>query len=498
MERTETGREGDDLRRRFHRHLRDRPELIPPGARVLVAVSGGPDSMALLDLLTRPPEGRDLPPRSSAGPAPRWSVVAAHFDHCLRPEAADEAERVVEWCRRRGVRWVAGGPARPLAPKPATCRRARYAFLDRVAGDVNAVRILTAHHADDQAETVLFRILRGTDLRGLRAMPALRDRLVRPLLPFRKRELRAYARERGLPYHEDPSNRDPAYARSRLRHRLLPALEARDPAVRGKLIEIGRLAAEADAAMGRLTERALAACRITDVGTGDREAIWLSQHRLRWLDRELQARVLRRVARARDVRLTRGGTRSAIQFINDARSGARMDLGAGLRLGRDFDLLWIGREEDEVGHHRPVSFGIPGEGSAGVRIGGAAYRVRWGGSRPGPETGGGLARRVAPIPEKNQLSLRVRGWRSGDRIRLATGTRKLKDVFVDRRVPRSLRKRLPVLAEVSGPVLWVPGLCGSHALSQAGTPERDAGSAEDGDGWWVIITRVGTKSPGDP
>lgn len=465
------GRSEGGLRRRFHRHLRSHPELIPPGATVVLALSGGPDSVALLDLLN----GED--------PDPPWQVIAAHFDHGLRPESAREARQVVEWCRGRGIAWAAGGPAGSLGKDPAACRRERYAFLEEVRRRAGASRLLTAHHADDQAETVLFRILRGTGLRGLRGMSPRDGALARPLLPFGGDELREYVQDRGLPFLEDPSNRDPAFARSRIRHWLLPALEERDPGIRDALLRIARLAREAEASLEGLTDAIVAACRLPADGARIHGRVRLSRDRVVALDAEFRARLLHRLARSENVRMTRGGTRSAIQFITDAPSGARMDLGGGLRLGRDFDVLWIGRDHEPAGDDRGARVRLPGSGSADVRIGGTSYHVAWGPRSPDSGTGGGRALRLAPDEIGTALELRVRGWEPGDAIRLPSGTRKLKDVFVDRRVPRSLRSRLVVVADDEGRVQWVPGVCVAAGLqARAAGPARD-----DEEGWWIMV-----------
>ncbi len=508
-ERDAGARESAGLRRRLRRHLRQRPELIPPGSRAVVAVSGGPDSMVLLDLLTSMARAGD---RGAAGPGP-GSVLAAHFDHGLRPESGREARRVVQWCRSRGVPWAVGAPRTPLTRDPAACRRARYAFLEDVADQVGAHRVVTAHHADDQAETVLFRLLRGTELAGLRGVRPRDGRMARPLLPFRKRELVDHARRRGLPHHRDPSNRDPGFSRSRLRHRLLPALRSRDPSIGAKLCRIARLAEEAEGALAELGRAAVDACRMPvdgARGTDGGEAVRLSRSRLRRLPAELQARAVRRIARTRGIRLTRGGTRSAVEFIRDGRSGGRVDLGGGLRLGRDFDFFWLGRETSAANGEggdrgdRPVTIRLPGSGSARARIGGVDYGVAWGTGAVEGSGSGGLILRLAAIPASRQLELHVRGREAGDRVRLPGGTRKLQDVFVDRRLPRSLRRRVPVLAEGETPraggeegsgagrrVLWVPGICRASDLEGAGSRAAPAADA-----CWVIITGTGQLAPG--
>jgi len=211
----------------------------------LIAVSGGPDSTALLLM------------------AAEWAarrgarIVAATVDHGLRPDSAAEAASVADLCRRLGV------PHATLAwsgPKPATrlmerAREARYRLLAAHAAAIGADAIATAHHLDDQAETALFRLIRGSGIAGLAAMAATTRlgpiALVRPLLGIAKADLVAFCRARGAGFVEDPSNLDPAYARPRLR-RLLAAL-AEEGLDAERFARFARRAAEADAALARMT-----------------------------------------------------------------------------------------------------------------------------------------------------------------------------------------------------------------------------------------------------
>ncbi|HKK07645.1 MAG TPA: tRNA lysidine(34) synthetase TilS, partial [Gemmatimonadota bacterium] len=242
-----------------------RPELLPRGGRVVVALSGGPDSTALLHLLLGVAGELDL------------SLVAAHFDHGLRSESAAEAERVRARSRALGVPCRVDRAASELEPRQETFREARYRFLRRVARDVGAGRIATGHQADDQAETVLFRVLRGTGLRGLGGIPARRGSIVRPLLPFWKEEIVAFLEARGLEWLEDPSNRDPRWERARLRTRVLPALEeAWGRPVRGRLVDLARAARRADRALDAAAREALEAARSADDGAWDEASVSLS------------------------------------------------------------------------------------------------------------------------------------------------------------------------------------------------------------------------------
>ena len=437
---------------------------------MLVAFSGGPDSTALLDLLLRSADARNL------------ELLAAHFDHAVRPSSREEARTVAERAREMGVEVRVGRAEPGSGSGHGELRRRRYRFLRRVAGEVDADRIATGHQADDQAETVLFRLLRGTGLRGLAGIPERRDDIVRPLLPFREQDLLEYLEARGLPWSRDPANRDPSYARSRIRHELLPALERTwqgEPVPR--LLRLGRAARRAEERMEGLTESVLDLCRrdaaapfrvpeLTADGREERR-IRLARGPLLVAGRELQARVLRRLARSMGERLTRGGTAGGVEFINGGRSGGRVQLGGGLELWREFDTFWVGPAESSP-DDRPLEVDATSPGSGPLRVGGRRYRAAW-----GPDVEPGSCPHSLAIPrEIRQLSLTLRGWRDGDRIDLPGGRIKLKELFNRRRVPRSERPRLPLLVAGRADVLWVPGI--ENAL-------HDEATEED---WWIGVT----------
>ncbi|MBX5477253.1 MAG: tRNA lysidine(34) synthetase TilS, partial [Clostridia bacterium] len=192
--------------------------LLPPGARLVVAVSGGRDSVVLLHALLR------------AAPAMGWTVRAAHYDHGLRPDSADDARWVRDLARRWGVPVTIGRRAGAgAAAGEDEARRRRYRFLLRVARRHGADRVVLAHHQGDQAETVLLRLARGTGTRGAAGMPRRRGRIVRPLLDVPPGAILHYAQRHRLPHREDPTNRDVAFARNRVRHRVIPELAAINP-----------------------------------------------------------------------------------------------------------------------------------------------------------------------------------------------------------------------------------------------------------------------------
>ena len=195
---------------------------FPHGGRVLCAVSGGLDSMCLLDYMTRQPS---------------FSVGAAHFNHCLRGAEADRDEEFVrDHCGKRRIPFVSGsGDTRLLAEKEdlsieEAARRLRYEFLNKAAEDGGYDAILTAHHADDNAETVLLNLVRGTGSAGLAGIPQVRGNICRPFLRIPRAELAAYAAAHGVPHVEDSTNDDPdAAARNALRSSVMPVLRQLNP-----------------------------------------------------------------------------------------------------------------------------------------------------------------------------------------------------------------------------------------------------------------------------
>ncbi len=214
---------------------------LPADARIALAVSGGPDSMAMLAL---------------AHAALGDRAIAATIDHRLRPEAADEAAMVAGYCTTLGVRHAILTPGAPIAGASiqARAREARYALLEAWAAGEGAAALLTAHHADDQAETLLMRAARGSGISGLAGIRGRRDlgrvALLRPLLGWRRAELRAVAEEAGAPFIDDPSNSDEAHDRTRFR-RLLEANPWLDPAA---LAASAGHVAEAERAMAEIAD----------------------------------------------------------------------------------------------------------------------------------------------------------------------------------------------------------------------------------------------------
>jgi tRNA(Ile)-lysidine synthase len=285
---------------------------IPDGSALVLAVSGGPDSTALLHAAAR------------LAPARHWHLTVAHLDHALRADSADDATWVAERARELGLRFesrrtdvaaLARAEGRSIEDAG---RQARYRFLEEVAARDDAL-IATAHTADDAAETILLRLVRGTGLRGLRGILERRGRIVRPLLSERRATLRATLDSAGIPYLVDPSNEDPAAAdRNRLRAEVLPALERINPSVVEAITRFGRLAADDDDLLETLAAADLQRRRDPDTGVLD------------WRDppgRALGRRVLRQYVG--DPPPTAERIEAVLDAAEGPRGGLSIELGGG-------------------------------------------------------------------------------------------------------------------------------------------------------------------------
>ncbi len=441
---------------------------------LVVAISGGLDSTVLAHLLR-------------FGTHPRPTLVLAHFDHAMRPSSAADAA----WLRGVARAWKVDVHTARAAAAPASedaARDARYAFLEGVRARVGARWILTAHHADDQAETVLFRILRGTGIEGLRGMDALRATgpgssggeggaaLVRPLLGRWREELAAYAKAVGLRWRDDPTNRDAGYARNVIRHRILPVAEAGvAPGARRALVRLASVAREDEEAWAEVLPGLLRSLDWDGSGVDAASTAALGP--------ALRGHVVRHLARRSGRVLDHATTARAVAFVAEAASGHGIPLGGGLQLRRELDRLVVVPEAAPAAD-APLRIPGPGPGSGTARLGGRRVRVCWSplGRAPEPGSAGTASTSVAPADRAHEtvlpveeiaFPLLVRGRRPGDRIEVWGGTRRVKRLLQDARVPSLERPRVPIVVDAGGRVLWVPGVAEwARAEPADGGPDR--------------------------
>jgi tRNA(Ile)-lysidine synthase len=287
--------------------------LLPPGAPVVAMLSGGRDSVCLLDLAVRllGPEG----------------VTALHVNYGLREEAAADERHCAALCERLGVRLTVERARRPEGPGnlQAWAREVRYAAAARLALDAADAAIATGHTADDQVETILYRLASSPSRRALLGMRARDGDLVRPLLAFTREQTTAYCEERGLAWRDDASNEGTVYARNRVRHGLAAALAEVHPAAAANVLRTAELLREEAEVLD-----ALAAAELDGSGAEPRDAI--SLERLGELPVALRRLVVQQLADRAAGRPVAGAARHADEVAALRRTGtAMLDLGSGVK-----------------------------------------------------------------------------------------------------------------------------------------------------------------------
>ena len=423
------------LSERVRTHI-TRARLFPRPGTAIVAVSGGADSVALLDLLHGVAADYGL------------ELVVAHVDHGIQPDSRTVGQSVGALAARLGVPFELIELNLGPDATETEARRARYARLREMKRRHRARYLITAHHRDDQIETILLRVLRGTGTAGLAGIAArARGGLVRPLLPFSRAELADHIAARGLPHQDDPANRDPKHLRSWVRHALLPLIAERlGPRAFDDVLRLGRHASAErrawDATLELMPELALHV---------ERRGFSVAREPLRRYDATVAVALLR--AAARRVGLVLGPMRArTLLALAAGSSGRRAPLGSGWVAEAAFDRLRIMHGVKAV----------PGEVVAEAEQGGArfgGYQVEW---------------RPEPAPAKVERSgwttwLPATGWelrppKAGDRLTPlgGVGRRPLRRLLMEARVPRGERAAYPVIAR-GETVLWVPGICRAAA-----------------------------------
>lgn len=410
---------------------------LPEEARLLIAVSGGADSMALLHLYTRV---RDKL---------RLEIAAATFDHGLRGDAGRaDARFVEETAAAWGVTCFSGRAHQPAPDKgiESWARQARYAFLAETARAFGAKAIATAHHADDQAETVLANIIRGTGGRGLGGMrpvsPVLGApnlTLIRPLLETARAELVAYCRAEGVAWQDDATNADTRYRRNWLRHEVMPLLRGANPNVTAALARLASVSAEQDDYLQKTIEQ-----HFRDHATVSEGRVWLPRSAYAGWHPALQKRALIHAQALVDAESEPDFERlQAAAALAQTPEGGVIEFGGGVTAEIDGGWLSIAKSgaawsPPYKGHwiddpHRMVS----------IRVLPSFQKAR-------PS-----ALMNISVPHDSAINVRCR--RDGDRVHPRTlmgRSQKLKEWLINRKVPRLLRDHLPVI-EAAGQIIAI-------------------------------------------
>ena len=379
--------------------------LMAPGDTVICAVSGGADSVAMLFALYLLREKLGI------------TLEAAHFNHNLRGEESLRDETFVrELCARYEIPLhVASGEIHPgKKGLEAAARDARYAFLESLPG-----KIATAHTADDNAETILMHLVRGTGLKGLGGIAPQRGKLIRPMLGITRREVEDFLAEWHLPHVEDSTNETDAFLRNRLRHHVMPLLAAENPRIAENLSQMALRLREDEACLSQLSHYET----LPEVET------------LRTLPSAVRSRMLERFLKENGVREPEDvhiAQAEALVFSDSPSASAAFP--GGVTLSRQYGHLTVNPTGEAF---TPVTLTCPGSAeAAGIRI--------------TCEPAGELAQseNLLTVCPSGKISIRPR--QTGDKIRLSGGSKSLKKLFIDRKIPAAVRERIPVVCDETG------------------------------------------------
>jgi tRNA(Ile)-lysidine synthase len=448
--------------KKIKKTIRDKG-LLAAGERCVVAVSGGPDSMALLCVLAR------------LAPDLEVSLVVAHMDHGLRPQEAEaEASLVREAARKLGlvcecVRVEVAACAREQGlSREHAARNLRYGFLKEVARRHGATKIAVAHTADDQAEGILLRLIRGTGRAGLAGMTGLRDGLVvRPFLGAAKTEIIQFLADQGISSCLDSSNLQRIYLRNRIRLDLLPYLQANfNPKIGASLRKTAAILEAEEELLAGLAAQAYA--RAVEEEQGECAGLTIALGEFSFQPLALRRRIVESACWRMGCRPSFRQIGQLLSLAETGDKGAALHLADGLRVVKAEDRLRFcyphgrkavrGNLSEAGGDGIPFAWEIPGPGEYFVESIGITVELRLlAGLPPGWQEQGPAV--LYCDAEKVSFPLQVRSFRTGDRFYPlgAPGRKKLGDFFTDQKIPVAQRNRIPILTDRQG-IIAILGL----------------------------------------
>ena len=424
--------------------------MLKPSDKVIVAVSGGADSVCLLHCLL------ELAPEFGL------ELLAAHFNHKLRAAESDEDQHFVEeLCLKLGVELRTGSAdIKKIALKrkgslEEICRESRYEFLLSLMRGNGFGKIALGHNLDDQAETVLMNVIRGSGIDGLKGIDPVRDCFIRPLIEAARAEIIEYLDHRNIPFRSDSSNLDNSFRRNSVRNSLIPEIrEKYNPSVSAALGRLAAIARMENSFLEKVAREAL-----------DHLQPRINIEELLRYDPAIRNRIIKMALE--ELSPVKGGishehVTAALGVITGSDPGSCINLPYGISVRREYDFVFIGREERNDPEFKYI-INVPG--ILILKETGMEFRFALL-DRPPEDTHGEWK---AFMDYSNVVPpLVFRNYRPGDRIQPfgMDGHKKLQDVFTDRKIPRGRRRAIPVLADAES-ILWVPGVVMSERMRVA-------------------------------
>jgi len=433
--------------------------MVSPRDRIVAAVSGGADSVVMLHLL-----------KEMMVNTPPFELAIAHLNHLTRGEdSRKDAAFVAQLGEKLDLETfieeidVAVEKKRIKTSFQEAARIVRYEFLKRVLKKWGGTWIALGHTADDQVETVLMNLLRGSGTRGLSGMPAQRDSLIRPLHECFRHEVEAYINRYGLVFRIDTTNRSDDYLRNRVRRELIPLLECYNPQVKSTVIETSRIVHDDEECLQGLVDRLYAGVKVETTGNG---LLALDMGAINAQHPALQKRLIRQAICEAKGDLRRIGARhiqDLLMLFDAAASGKKIHLPGGLAAictGKSVIFYETPPEENNIlsegQESAPVEIKVPGWTDIGV----AGLKLHAELMSPGDFQKRSFSSRQACLDfDKTGPVIQTRFFRPGDRF-IPLGmkkSKKIKSFFIDEKIPRAERKSVPLLTTGSGDIIWIYG-----------------------------------------
>lgn len=435
----------------------NRYNMVDRGQKLLVGVSGGPDSIALLHALNE--VSGDI----------KFSLHAAHLNHSFRGEESDaDAEYVRDFTALLDINLTSEKINIPaecktlhMSPEQAA-REIRYSFFERVAAQIGADRIVVAHTADDQVETCLLNLLRGTGIDGLAGIPPVRGNIIRPLINIRRREVEEYILKHDLQPRTDSTNLEPIYKRNKIRLELLPYLKHHyNSSIDDVILRLAELAGDDSAYLNSETDRIL-----TEIQSEhETDVITISVSAFMKYSVSIKRRIIRQALRTIMDGIPDIGYIHVESIIDLVSAGGNfsVDLPDNINVARTYDNLAFSRctQDNQNTMYSHVVL-IPGDTEIpeiGLMIRTALY------DQPIDYMRNERSNDIVVDHDSIKGNLYVRNWKPGDRLHPLglCGSKKVQDIFSDMKIPRPLRNRIPVVAD-SEKIIWIAGVSMSESV----------------------------------
>lgn len=443
-------------------------EMLNPGDHVVAAVSGGPDSVALLQVLIRLAPEYDL------------TLTAAHLNHGLRGSESDAEEQLVRRLseekgipcavKRVDLSAIRKGERRKRSLEDIG-REERYQFFTELAAEAGATRIALGHHRGDQAETVLMNLIRGSGLEGLKGILPVRDGcIIRPLIEVGREEILDFLRTERLPFLEDSSNSQDLFLRNRIRHELIPMLQDRyNPQIIHSLNRLAGIARREDDCLQSAVSRILEKRRIASSAEGEKMEIDISE--IQDLHEALQYRLIKVLLESRispHFRISFKHIQSVMDLCREGKTDGLLILPGNVVVRREYGKLTFSSSDSSITHTRSSSeeekrgkgFFYPVQVPGIVRIAELGRVIKTEFVEKREDLFSGESKNSACFDfDKVEGPLVIRNRREGDRFQPLgmAGTKKLKAYFIDEKIPRRQRDHIPLVADRHS-VIWIAGL----------------------------------------